>query len=98
MGSRAASGSELERAKDYASPTAKLTTADSAYGTQVGAKEHLRWVMPTPEVDLLNALARLHATAAPRGELTLGVSRSMAELASGPVGVVSDMGLPTIQG
>jgi len=53
--------SSLERAKDYANPTAKLTSVDSAYWTQVGAKEHLRWVMPTPEADLLNALARLHA-------------------------------------
>ena len=51
----------LERAKDYANPTAKLASVDSAYWTRVGAKEHLRWVMPTSEVDLLNALARLHA-------------------------------------
>ena len=52
--------SSLERAKDYANPTAKLTSVDSAYWTQVGAKEHLRWVMPEPEGELLDALARLH--------------------------------------
>ncbi len=54
----------LERAKEYANPTAKLTSVDSAYWTQMGAKEHLRWIMPTPENDLLNALARLHAAGA----------------------------------
>jgi hypothetical protein len=26
----------------------------------MGSKEHLRWVMPEPEGDLLDALARLH--------------------------------------
>jgi hypothetical protein len=54
----------LERAKEYANPTAKLTSVEAAYWTQMGAKEHLRWVMPTPENDLLNALARLHAAGA----------------------------------
>ena len=51
----------LERAKEYANPTAKLASVEAAYWTQMGAKEHLRWIMPTPENDLLNALARLHA-------------------------------------
>jgi len=54
----------LERAKEYANPTAKLTGVEAAYWTQMGAKEHLRWIMPTPENDLLNALARLHAAGA----------------------------------
>jgi len=54
----------LERAKEYANPTAKLTSVEAAYWTQMGAKEHLRWVMPAPENDLLNALARLHAAGA----------------------------------
>ena len=31
------------------------------YWTNVGPKEHLRWVMPEPEDALLDALARLHA-------------------------------------
>jgi len=54
----------LERAKEYANPTAKLASVESAYWTQMGAKEHLRWITPTPENDLLNALARLHAAGA----------------------------------
>lgn len=54
----------LERAKEYANPTVKLTGVEAAYWTQMGAKEHLRWIMPTPENDLLNALARLHAAGA----------------------------------
>ena len=54
----------LERAREYANPTARLTGVEAAYWTQMGAKEHLRWIMPTPENDLLNALARLHAAGA----------------------------------
>ena len=54
----------LERAREYANPTARLTGVEAAYWTQMGAKEHLRWIMPTPETDLLNALARLHAAGA----------------------------------
>ena len=42
-------------------PTARLTTVDAAYWTDVGPREHLRWVMPEPEDQLLDALARLHA-------------------------------------
>jgi len=34
---------------------------ESAYWTNVGSKEHLRWVMPEPEDELLDALARRHA-------------------------------------
>ena len=33
---------------------------EAAYWTNVGPKEHLRWVMPEPEEELLTALARLH--------------------------------------
>jgi len=51
----------LERASEYANPTVKLTSIDSGYWTQMGEKEHLRWIMSTPENELLNALARLHA-------------------------------------
>lgn len=51
----------LERAKSYAHPTAKLTSVDAAYWTQMGEKEHLRWIMDVPEEKLLDALARLHA-------------------------------------
>lgn len=58
---RAALAAGLEQANAAASPTARLTTVEAAYWTHVGAKEHLRWVMPEPEGPLLDALARLHA-------------------------------------
>lgn len=51
----------LEQANAAASPTARLSTVEAAYWTNVGSKEHLRWVMPEPEEQLLSALARLHA-------------------------------------
>ena len=54
----------LDRAGAYATPTVKLTGVPSAYWTQIGEKEHLRWVMPHDEEELLNALARLHADGA----------------------------------
>ena len=50
----------LEQADEAAAPTARLTGVAAAYWTNVGPKEHLRWVMPEPEDDLLSALARLH--------------------------------------
>jgi hypothetical protein len=50
----------LEQANAAASPTARLTQVEAAYWTNVGTKEHLRWVMPEPEDELLDALARLH--------------------------------------
>jgi hypothetical protein len=50
----------LEQANAAASPTARLTGVEAAYWTNVGTKEHLRWVMPEPEEQLLDALARLH--------------------------------------
>ena len=51
----------LEQANAAAMPTVRLTSVDAAYWTNVGTKEHLRWVMPHPEDRLLDALARLHA-------------------------------------
>ena len=50
----------LDQANAAASPTARLTQVAAAYWTDVGTKEHLRWVMPEPEDALLDALARLH--------------------------------------
>jgi hypothetical protein len=52
----------LEQANGAASPTTRLAGVEAAYWTDVGTKEHLRWVMPEPENELLDALARLHAT------------------------------------
>lgn len=58
----------IERASAYAHPTVKLAGVPSAYWTQIGEKEHLRWIMPNDEEPLLDALARLHAA----GEDSLG--------------------------
>lgn len=51
----------LERANDAAIPTVLLTGVDAAYWCETPEKNHLRWVMPHPEEQLLDALARLHA-------------------------------------
>jgi len=51
----------LEAANAAAHPTSRLSTVEAAYWTNVGTKEHLRWVMPEDEDVLLAALARLHA-------------------------------------
>lgn len=55
-------GEALQRANDTVHPTARLTCVEAAYWTRIGAKEHLRWVLPEPEEALLDALARLHVT------------------------------------
>ena len=52
----------LEQANASVHPTVKLTGVPAAYWTDVGTKEHLRWVMPEPEGELLDALARLHVS------------------------------------
>ena len=39
----------LEQANAAATPSARLTQVEAAYWTNVGTKEHLRWVMPEPE-------------------------------------------------
>ncbi len=51
----------VEQANSSVSPTSRLASVEAAYWTNVGSKEHLRWVMPEPEDRLLDALARLHA-------------------------------------
>ncbi|MBZ5735962.1 SEC-C domain-containing protein [Nocardioides sp. TRM66260-LWL] len=56
----------LQQADESIYPTARLTTVEAAYWTNVGSKEHLRWVRPEPEDALLTALARLHAAGADR--------------------------------
>jgi hypothetical protein len=52
----------LERASSFAHPTKRLTSVVAAYWTQMGAKEHVRWALPMPEDEVVNALARLHAS------------------------------------
>ena len=50
----------LEQANSAAHPTARLASVEAAYWTNVGTKEHLRWVLPYDEERLVSALARLH--------------------------------------
>jgi hypothetical protein len=58
----------MERANASVIPTARLASVTSAYWCRMGAKTHLRWVLPEQEEPLLDALARL----AVGGGLTLG--------------------------
>jgi hypothetical protein len=83
----------LEQAQGAASPTVRLASVASAYWTHLGDKEFLRWVMPEPEDDLLDAFARLHAAGADRvvdGARLIGMFR-----AHGLVAPVWDLPLGT---
>ena len=74
----------LQQANDAATPTARLSSVEAAYWTNVGSKEHLRWVMPEPEDELLTALARLHVTRADvivPGARFVGMFRALGLLA-----------------
>jgi Family of unknown function (DUF5926)/SEC-C motif len=51
----------MERANAAVVPTVRLTAVDAAYWCEIGPRRHLRWVLPHPEDQLLDALARLHA-------------------------------------
>jgi hypothetical protein len=55
-----AAAASLESANSAAHPSRRLTSVDAAYWTDVGSREHLRWVLPYDEEPLLDALARLH--------------------------------------
>jgi hypothetical protein len=50
----------LESANGAANPSRRLGSVEAAYWTDVGTREHLRWVLPYDEEPLLDALARLH--------------------------------------
>jgi Family of unknown function (DUF5926)/SEC-C motif len=54
----------LEQANAAATPTQRLESVRAAYWCDVTTKEHLRWVMPHQEEELLSALARLHVKGA----------------------------------
>jgi len=51
----------MDQAAAAAVPTARLTSVEAAYWCAIGERRHLRWVMPYPEEQLLDGLARLHA-------------------------------------
>lgn len=79
-----AKASALERANDSAHPTTRLSSVEAAYWTDVGTKEHLRWVMPEPEDLLLDALARVHAAgldSVAEGSRLVGMFRAHGTLA-----------------
>ena len=74
----------LEQADAAATPTSRLRSVAAAYWTDVGPKEHLRWVMPHDEDALLDALSRLHATGRDRlveGSRLVGMFRAYGLLA-----------------
>ena len=52
----------LERANGAAVPTKRLESVSAAYWCQAGVRRHLRWVLPDDETEVLDGLARLHAT------------------------------------
>ena len=54
----------MERANEAVVPTVRLTSVEAAYWCEIRDRNHLRWVVPYDEEDLLDALARLHAAGA----------------------------------
>lgn len=52
----------LAELSDSIVPTVKVQGAAGAYWCRMSGREYLRWSRPEPEEDLLDALARLHAT------------------------------------
>lgn len=73
----------LESANAAANPSCRLTSVDAAYWTNVGTKEHLRWVMPYNEEKLLSALAKLHVQGKDRvadGSRFVGMFRAHGRL------------------
>jgi hypothetical protein len=53
----------MERANAAVVPTSRLAAVEAAYWCEIGPRRHLRWVLPQPEEELLDAIARLHAGA-----------------------------------
>ncbi|MBT0771151.1 SEC-C domain-containing protein [Kineosporia sp. J2-2] len=51
----------LEQANGQAVPTRRLKSVEAAYWVQMGARRHLRWVLPDDESAVLDGIARLHA-------------------------------------
>ena len=73
----------LDSANAAANPSRRLTSVDAAYWTDVGTREHLRWVMPYDEEPLLDALARLHVAGQDRvadGSRFVGMFRAHGRL------------------
>ena len=75
----------LEQANGAANPTTRLAGVEAAYWTNVGTKEHLRWVMPQPEDDAARrpgpAARRRPGRASPRARASSGMFRAHGLLA-----------------
>jgi hypothetical protein len=54
----------LERANGAVVPTRRLELVAAAYWCRIGERRHLRWVLPYPEAELMDGIARLHAAGA----------------------------------
>lgn len=54
----------LERANSAVVPTRRLTSVEAAYWVRIGQRRHLRWVLPQPETEVMDGIARLHAAGA----------------------------------
>lgn len=52
----------LEQFAESIVPTVKVAGVEGAYWCRMSGREYLRWSRPEPEEELLDALARLHAT------------------------------------
>jgi hypothetical protein len=78
-----AAAASLEQANAAANPSSRLSSVEAAYWTDVGNREHLRWVMPYDEEPLLDALARLHVSGDDRvaeGSRFVGMFRAHGRL------------------
>jgi len=78
-----AAAASLETANAAANPSRRLGSVDAAYWTDVGTREHLRWVLPYDEEPLLDALARLHVAGRDRvaeGSRFVGMFRAHGRL------------------
>ncbi len=51
----------LERANEAVTPTARLAGVEAAYWVSLGGRRQVRWVLPQPEDDVVDAFARLEA-------------------------------------
>jgi hypothetical protein len=83
----------LQQANDAAAPTQRLSSVEAAYWTSIGNREYLRWVLPDDEDQVLDGLARLHASHAEQlveGDRLIGMFR-----AHGLVAPVWDLPLDT---
>ncbi len=79
-----AAAASLESANSATNPSSRLSSVEAAYWTDVGNREHLRWVMPYDEEPLLDALARLHVAGLDRvaeGSRLVGMFRAHGLLA-----------------